>query len=46
MEKKSTKSVVDGLPFTTEKGKQSFYYDSKLKGFGLRVGNTVKTQYC
>lgn len=43
MEKKLTKSIVDGLPFTTEKGKQSFYYDSKLKGFGLRVGNTVKT---
>lgn len=43
MEKKLTKNIVDGLPFTTGKGKQAFYYDSKLKGFGLRVGNTVKT---
>lgn len=43
MAHKLTKSYVDGLPFTTEKGKQAFYYDTELKGFGLRVGNTVKT---
>ena len=43
MAHKLTKSFVDGLPFTTEKGKQAFYYDTELKGFGLRVGNTVKT---
>lgn len=40
---KLTKSNVDGLPFTIEKGKQAFYYDTEVKGFGLRVGNKVKT---
>ncbi len=43
MAHKLTKSFVDGLAFTTDKGKQVFYYDTELKGFGLRVGNTVKT---
>ena len=43
MATKLTKSSVDGLPLTTEKGKQAFYYDTEVKGFGLRVGNNVKT---
>lgn len=43
MVNKLTKSFVDNLPFTTEKGKQLFYYDSEQKGFGLKVGNTAKT---
>lgn len=45
MMKKLTKSYVDNLQFTTEKGKQAFYFDSDLKGFGLRVGNCTKAYF-
>jgi integrase len=41
---KLTKSVVDRLPFS-EVGKQADYWDSELKGFGVRVSATAKT-YC
>lgn len=37
---KLTKSVVESLPFTTSG--QTFYRDSDLKGFGLRVGSSLK----
>jgi integrase len=37
---KLTKSRVDTLPVST--GGQVFYWDTDLKGFGLRVGNNVK----
>lgn len=40
--RKLTKSVIDSLPFT-EKGKQVDYWDSELKGFGIRVSSTVKS---
>jgi integrase len=40
---KLTKSFIDSLAFTTTTGKQLFYYDSELKGFGLRVGFSSKT---
>jgi len=43
--KKLTKSEVDKLPFTEQSGKQVFYYDTELKGFGLRVGNKTKTYF-
>lgn len=39
---KLTKSVIDRLPFA-EKGKQVDYWDSDLKGFGIRVSATAKT---
>lgn len=44
MAKKLKKSYVDCLPFTTD-GKQVFYRDTDLKGFGLRVGTKVKTYF-
>ncbi len=37
---KLTKSVVESLPLTTSG--QTFYRDSELKGFGLRVGSSLK----
>lgn len=37
---KLTKSVVESLPLTTSG--QAFYRDSELKGFGLRVGSSLK----
>jgi integrase len=40
---KLTKSHVDDLPFTEQVGRQVFYFDTELKGFGLRVGNKTKT---
>src|SRR5476651_1779168 len=43
MPHKFTKTFIDSLPLTDQPGKQVFYYDAHLKGFGLRVGNTVKT---
>lgn len=43
MSHKLTKSYVDALPFSEQSGKQIFYYDSEIKGFGLRIGNTAKT---
>lgn len=43
MAHKITKSFVDSLPFTDQPGKQTFYYDTEIKGFGIRVGNTSKT---
>lgn len=45
MAKKLTKSFIDGLTFTTEQGKQAFYYDTELKGFGLRVGSKTKAYF-
>lgn len=41
MAHKLTKSFVDSVPLTSI-GKQSFYRDSDLKGFALRVGSTSK----
>ena len=38
---KVSKRVIDNLPFK-DKG-QIFYWDSELKGFGVRVGMTCKT---
>ena len=43
MSKKLTKSFIDSIPFP-ESG-QDFYRDSKLKGFGLRVGKNSKVYY-
>lgn len=40
---KLTNDSVEELPFTLEKGKQSFHYDTELKGFGVRIGNKTKT---
>jgi integrase len=37
-----TMATVRDLTFS-EKGKQQFYYDDRLKGFGLRVGETTKS---
>lgn len=37
---KLTKTVVESLSFTTSG--QAFYRDSELKGFGLRVGSSIK----
>lgn len=37
---KLTKSVVESLPFMSSG--QAFYRDSELKGFGLRVGSSLK----
>jgi integrase len=39
---KITKREVDSLPFA-EYDKQNFYWDTELKGFGLRVGSETKT---
>lgn len=45
MEKiKVTKSSVDKLPFA-DTGKQIDYFDSELKGFGVRVSATSKTYF-
>src|SRR5271154_847456 len=43
--KKLTKAEVDKLLFTEQAGAQTFYYDTELKGFGLRVGNKTKTYF-
>jgi len=40
MTQKLTKTIVDSIPYP-EKG-QTFYRDSEIKGFGLRVGATTK----
>jgi integrase len=40
---KITKKFVDGLPFTVSG--QKFYRDPLIKGFGVRVGLTVKAYY-
>ncbi len=40
MATKLTKTFVDSIPLTS--AGQAFYRDSKLKGFGLRVGTTGK----
>ena len=39
---KLTKSVIDRLPYS-EPGKQADFWDSALKGFGVRVSSTAKT---
>jgi integrase len=41
MSSKLTKTFVESVPYAL--GKQVFYRDSQLKGFGLRVGATTKT---
>ena len=38
---KLTEAVVKALPFATEK--QEFYFDTALKGFGLRVSRDTKS---
>lgn len=43
--KKLTKTEVDKLPFTEQAGAQAFYYDTELKGFGLRVSKSTKTYF-
>lgn len=43
--KKLTKTEVDKLPFTELAGVQAFYYDTELKGFGLRVSNATKSYF-
>lgn len=45
MAHKLTKTYIDNLEFTAEKGKQAFYFDTELKGFGLRVGNKTKCYF-
>ncbi len=42
---KLTKSKIDSIVLTKESGSQSFYYDTELKGFGLRVGSKTKTYF-
>lgn len=42
---KLTKNKVDTLAFTSNVGKQLYYYDTDIKGFGLRVGNKTKTYF-
>lgn len=39
---KMTKREVDAIPYA-EYDKQQFYWDTELKGFGLRVGHKTKT---
>lgn len=41
---KLTKSAIDKLPFAT--AKQVDYFDTELKGFGLRVGKDSRTYFC
>ena len=41
---KISKAAVDRLPFA-EKGKQIDYFDTELKGFGVRVSATGKTYF-
>lgn len=43
MTKKLTKAYVDTLPLSE---KRATYWDSELKGFGLRIGATSKTYIC
>ena len=45
MAHKLTKTYIDNLEFTAEKGRQAFYFDTELKGFGLRVGNKTKCYF-
>ena len=42
---KLNKSHVDKLPFTEKVGDQVLYYDTELKGFGLRVGSKTKSYF-
>lgn len=43
--KKLTKTEVDKLPFTEKPGAQAFYYDTELKGFGLRISSSTKSYF-
>lgn len=43
MEIRLLKSIVDGIPLTTSG--RSYYRDSDLKGFGLRVGTSNKVYF-
>lgn len=42
---KLTKNKIDSLVNTKESGMQDFYYDTELKGFGLRIGSKTKTYF-
>lgn len=42
---KLTKNKVDDLLFAGRSGQQIFYYDTDLKGFGLRVSHKTKTYF-
>jgi len=39
---KLTKSVIDSIPYITDGAKTTHYWDTELKGFGLRVGRETK----
>ena len=39
---KLTKSVIDSLPYAEDANKPANYWDTELRGFGLRVGKTTK----
>ncbi len=39
---KLTKGNIDRIPFS-EKGKSIDYFDTELRGFGLRIGEQSKT---
>lgn len=38
-------SHIDSLSFTRKGGRQLFYYDTDIKGFGLRVSHKTKTYF-
>ncbi len=42
---KLTKTLIDSLAFATVSGKHIYYYDTELKGFGLRVTTQAKTYF-
>lgn len=42
---KLTKNKVDDLSYADHSGQQIFYFDTDLKGFGLRVGYKTKTYF-
>lgn len=39
---KLTKSVIDNIPYIIDGAKTAHYWDTELKGFGLRVGRETK----
>lgn len=39
---KFTKTVIDNIPFADDGSKPAQYWDTELKGFGLRVGKQTK----
>jgi integrase len=42
---KLTKTLIDSLAFATVSGKHIYYYDTELKGFGLRITTQAKTYF-